>query len=236
MNLTELQGSKKIMSQRALREHFETNIDLERLDLPSTKKMLDKVRGLIKENNDNPNRHSMYGTPSYLKLSMMDQMLSQHYEDLKNQTSIVVENEEVQKSQVILSAQDMIDSIQKMMEQVSKMNVEELPAVVTGVQNEIGTNESEQFNQAVGQSLTTLLQALTTAKSELTSSMNQLTGVESSAEVAPEFDDEELDVDADLDMAGDEEVDSGEEMGPDLDLGAEEEEDEELGNIGREMR
>jgi hypothetical protein len=236
MNLTELQASKKVLAQKALKEHYETDINLDNMTAKSTRAMLNRVRGLISESHTGASQHTIHSNPAYLKLIMMEQMLSQHYSDLRVQPSIVVENEEVQKSQVILAAQDMIDTIQKMMEQISKMNVEELPAVVTGVSNEIGTTESEQFNQSVGQALTTLLQSLTTTKSELTNSMNQLTGTESGFDAEAGSD---TDMSADLDL--DTDMDS-DESDLDMDLDSEEEELPELpelddlGGAGRELR
>lgn len=233
----ELHGNKKSLTQRALREHYEMDIDLSKLDASKTRTMLNRVRGLLKESASDGQQ--IQNNRGYLKLVMMEQMLSTHYGDLKVASQLVVENEEVQKSQVILAAQDMIDTLQKMVEQISKMNAEELPAVVTGIQNEIGTTEGEQFNAAVGQTLTTLLQNLTTAKTELTGSLGQITG-EPSGELgmpAPEMGGEE--------EFGDEEVGIAGDMGDVEEFGAEEEfsdeevpsdEEEDLGGAGREMR
>lgn len=239
MNLMELQGNKKSQTQRALREHYETDIDLSKLGAQKTRAMLSKVRGLLKESQTAGQQ--IQSNRGYLKLVMMEQMLSAHYGDLRVASRLVVENEEVQKSQVILAAQDMIDSIQKMIEQISKMNAEELPAVVTGVQNEIGTSESEQFQQSAGEALTTLQQSLTTAKTSLTSALGQITG--EGGELGAPADElggeEEFGAEEEMDLGnGTEEFGAEEEM--DLDglgdeeLGAEEEED--LGGAGREMR
>ena len=226
---------KKKQTQRALREHFEINIDLNSMNASKTRAMLTKVRGLLKES-----ARTAYGTnasPAHLKLVMMEQMLTQHYGDIKVQTRIVTENEEVEKSQVILAAQDLIDQLQKMVEQISKMNAEELPAVVSGISNEIGTSESETYNQSVSEALTTLLSAVTAAKGSLTSSMGAITG-EGGGDMGGD----------DLGFGGGEEEFSGEEPlpgGGEEDFSGEEEADimpelpepeEELGGAGRELR
>lgn len=232
MKLTELAPSKKTSAQRALREHYEVNVDLDRLDSKKTRTMLTRVRDLISEARAKTGERNVYDDPSFNKLMMMEQMLSTHYDDLRTVSHIVVENEEVQKSQVILAAQDMIDQIQKMIEQVSKMNAEELPAVVTGITNEIGTTESEQFNTNAAQAISTLQQSLAEAKSSMTTALSAVTG-ESVGEVPEPFDaaddmdmssqDDEVDVDVDV---GDEEMPEL----PDL------EDDEDLGGAGRELR
>jgi len=236
MKLTEMAQPKKKQTQRALREHFEINIDLNSMNASKTRAMLTKVRGLLKES-----ARTAYGTnasPAHLKLVMMEQMLSQHYGDIKVQTRIVTENEEVEKSQVILAAQDLIDQLQKMVEQISKMNAEELPAVVSGISNEIGTSESESYNQSVSEALTTLLSAVTAAKGSLTSSMGAITG-EGGGDMGGD----------DLGFGGGEEEEfSGEEPlpgGGEEEFSGEEEADimpelpepeEELGGAGRELR
>lgn len=231
----ELQRNKKTLAQRALRENYEMNVDLASLNAGKTLSMLTKVRGLLKESRGA--QQHIQNNRGYLKLVMMEQMLSEHYKDLRVARRLVVENEEVQKSQVILAAQDMIDSIQKMIEQVSKMNAEELPAVVTGVQNEIGTSESEQFQQAAGDALTQLQQALTQSKSSLSGALGQITG-EGGGALGSEMGSEEEFGAEELPGGGEEEFGAEEEFGDDEAVGPPElpEPEEELGGAGRERR
>jgi len=219
--------SRKIQTKRALREHFEFDVNLNKLDQRSTRQMLSKVRGLLKETRISNNFIKNQTKPSYLKMVMLEQVLYNHYQDIRLQSRIVTENEEVEKSQVILAAQDMIDQIQKMVVQVSKMNAEELPAVVNGISNEIGTSESETYQQSVAEALTTLLQSLTTSKGSLTSALGQITG-ESSDEG---FGGDDMGNDfGGGDMGGN---DMGNEPSSEF---SEPEDQEDFGSAGREMR
>lgn len=176
MNLRELNENKKTtIVKRALKETYNMNIDFDGLSLSQTRKMLSKVKGLLSESRSN--KSSNQNSSAYLKLVMMEQALQDHLKDIKQGGyRIVVENEEVEKSQVILAAQDMIDTIQKMLETVSKMNVEELFAVVDGIRNEFGANEADQFNESVGNTLKTLQDAIANARNGLTQSLGALTG------------------------------------------------------------
>jgi hypothetical protein len=178
MNLQELQENKKTtVVKRALREHYDMNINFDSLTMKQAQKMLGSVRNLLNDSRANNKVYESHNNRAYLKLVMMEQALEDRLNFLRsNRSRIVVENEEVQKSQVILAAQDMIDNVQKMIEQISKMNVEELNAVVDGMKNEFGTSAGDQYNQAVGQSLTTLQKSLTTAKTELTNALGIVTG------------------------------------------------------------
>lgn len=235
MKLNDMNQSRKQVATRALRENFETKLDLDRLDLRTTKAMLSKVRGVIAEAKMSASAHSRHQNPGYMKAVMMEQALAGHYQDLRIEHQIMLENEEVQKSQVILAAQDMIDSVQKMVEQISKMKVEELPAVVTGVTNEIGSNEGQQFEGSVTEALTALEGALVTAKQGLQSALGIVTGQGG----------EGFGGEGDMGGMGDEDMggdlgggDLGSDMGGELPEMPEEpaEEPEELGNAGRGMR
>ena len=167
-------------AKKALKEHFNTDIKLEGMSLYDTERMMRKVSGLMNEMRQASNGLNTEKNPAYLKLVFMEQALTHHYGELKAlpmyNTRIVVENEEVEKSQVILAAQEMVDSLQKMVEQVSDMLVKELPAVVDGVNSEVGTEQGEQFNTTVSEALSSLQGALTQAKAGIQGGLNVITG------------------------------------------------------------
>lgn len=180
MKLTEFNTNASTVAQKALKEHFNTNFNVDKLGLYETKSMLTKVKGLIQENRSTKGARATQNDPAYLKAVFMEQALTHHYGELKalpmyNQR-VVLENEEVQKSQVVLAAQEMVDSIQKMVEQISDMLVKELPAVVDGVNAEIGTNEGEQFNSQAAEALSSLQAALTQSQGSLKTALGSITG------------------------------------------------------------
>ena len=103
----------------ALKENFEVNFNVNALNKNQAQGMLNKVKQLMTE----AQASKKFGTeyPSYLKLVFMEQALTQHYKSLPDmpKSKVITENEEVNRSQVILAAQDMVDSIQKMLEEVT---------------------------------------------------------------------------------------------------------------------
>jgi hypothetical protein len=244
MKLNEMSNSRKVNAKKALKEHFDVKMNFKKLGLNETKSMLKKVRGLITEARTSKTAHTRHQSPAYMKMVMLEQALTGHYGDLRVQQQIMLENEEVQKSQVILAAQDMIDSIQKMVEQISKMKVEELPAVVTGVNNEIGTNEGQQFEGTCTEALTTLEGALTAAKQSLNGALGIVTGEGGGEMDADAFGGDEGMGDAEsMDDMGDSDMDAGGEgmddladMGDDEELPELPEPEEELGGAGRGRR
>jgi hypothetical protein len=127
----------------------------------------------------------------------------------------------------------MIDSVQKMYEDVNDMLVKELPALVDSIQSEIGANESEAFNQTATDALTQLNGALQQAQTSLKSALGGLTGQGGDAFAAPDMSGDEVDVDLDIDA----EMPAEE---PDLELppipDLDDEEEMPVGGVGRAKR
>jgi hypothetical protein len=232
MKLNDLET--KNVAVKALKESFSMNFDVSNLDKSKTRAMLSKVKGLIAESKKAPDFHRAQNNPAYLKLVFMEQALNQHMKVAKS-PRIVFENEEVEKSQVILAAQDMIDSVQKMYEDVNDMLVKELPALVDSIQSEIGANESQSFSQASTDALTQLNTALQQAQTSLKGALGGLTGQGGDAFAAPVDGmgggEEEIDLDLDID-AEEPAEDPAAELPPIPDL----DDEESLGMVGRAKR
>ena len=83
---------------------------------------------------------------------------------------------EVQQAQVVLAAQDMVDKMQSMVEDVSELQFKELPALVDSIKNQVGIDQATQFNQDATAALTGLLQNIQGAKQQLDSALGVVTG------------------------------------------------------------
>jgi len=219
MRLNDL--NNKVNATQALKENYKMAFNLNKMSLIETKAMLKKVRSLANEAKQAPDFYKDQSNPSYMKLVFMEQALVTHHNQLmsKPSTRIVVENEKIEESQVYLAAQDLVDTVQKMLEDVGQMQVKELPALVTSIESEIGVNESQTFNEQVTQQLDALSATLKESMAGLKSAVSGLTGQDAGmAFNEPPADDAEMGADIGADL--------GAEMGADLgaDLGAEEEE------------
>jgi hypothetical protein len=89
---------------------------------------------------------------------------------------MVREQSELQQAQVVLAAQDMIDRLQGMLEDISEMQFKDLPALADSIKNDMGVEQSTQFQAAASAAMTTLLQALQAGKTEMESAQGILTG------------------------------------------------------------
>jgi len=83
---------------------------------------------------------------------------------------------EVQQAQVVLAAQDMVDKMQGMLEDVTELQFKELPALVDSIKNQVGIDQATQFNQDATNALAGLVQNLQGAKQQLDVALNVVTG------------------------------------------------------------
>lgn len=205
--------SKKTAT-KALKEHYGIKFNATKLSLAETKQMLRKVRTLALESKQSTSFQNHQTNNSYMKLVFMEQALVEHYNQLlsKPKTRIVLETSKVEESQVFLAAQDVVDTVQKMIVDTSDILVKELPALVQSIKSDIGANEGDQYNEKVTQALTQLQSALATSKTELESALGVITGEGGGMEFQ---DQEEMPSTPDMgapetempDMGGEEEVD-----------------------------
>jgi hypothetical protein len=138
---------------------------------------------------------------------------------------------EVQQAQVVLAAQDMVDKMQGMLEDVSELQFKELPALVDSIKNQVGIDQATQFNTDVSGALTALMQTLQGTKQQLDSALGVVTGQAPAVPNVPDLGANAVPAAAADDLAGD--VDDLDDMAADAaaDLDA-----EPAAALGRERR
>jgi hypothetical protein len=138
----------------------------------------------------------------------------------------VLKESEVQQAQVVLAAQDLVDKMQKMLEDTSELQFKDLPALVDQIKNQIGAEQSVQFNNDATAALSGLVQNLQAARQQLDTALGVVTGQAPAAHAEPGADDAALGMPgaemppaepgADLDVAADVDVDA--EIEPDAEV------------------
>jgi hypothetical protein len=83
---------------------------------------------------------------------------------------------EMGKSEAVLAAKDIVDSIQDMLEKVSKVQNEQLPALIDTIRDQIGSQEAETFKGAIQPVLANLYDCLTTGRDSADSASRALAG------------------------------------------------------------
>ena len=142
---------------------------------------------------------------------------------------------EIQQAQVVLAAQDMVDQIQKMLEQISEMQFKDLPALTDSIRNDMGVDQATKFQADATAALSTLLGAVQAGKTQLEGAQAVLTG---QAPVVPGEEDLAADPAADLDAGADLDGDAADldAAAADLDVDAAEDDLPPASSLGRDRR
>ena len=99
--------------------------------------------------------------PAYMEMMMVRESI--HSWMTENHTKYIAESE-MAKSEAILAAKDMVDSVQDMLEKISKMQSEQMPALLDTIRDQIGADKAETFKQQMTPLLGELMTQLTSAR------------------------------------------------------------------------
>lgn len=158
MKLTEMSAkptSKKI--NKVMESRFGFSVDYDNLTF---KKAITLAKGITESLSSIKRTHGAHKAeqnPKYMELFMVREGL--HRWLVENKQTFITESE-MAKSEAILAAKDMVDSIQDMLEKISKMQNEQLPALLDTIRDQIGTEKADGFKSAVSPLLGELAQTL----------------------------------------------------------------------------
>lgn len=117
--------------------------------------------------------HTAEKNPKYMEMFMVRESL--HRWLVENESRFITESE-MAKSEAILAAKDIVDSLQDMLEKVSKVQNEQMPALVDTIRDQIGTEQAEQFKSAIAPVLASLYEALSSGREGADSAARALAG------------------------------------------------------------
>lgn len=221
---------------KVFESYFGNTITFESISKRQANTMLGRVRGLIREHRATTSYHGSEKSPAYLKLVMMEQVLTKKLREefpstdataavdpakakaalnkiqdpklkaamtksaagqtlspdeqklvqgaalqavaaeSRRRTGRRLSESEVQQAQVILASQDMVDQVQKMIEQITSLQFKDLPALVDQIRNEIGYEQATKFNADATAALGGMVQNLQGSKTQLEAAMGTVTG------------------------------------------------------------
>lgn len=179
MNLNQLSpGPNASRMNNILQTRFGFKLDYSRM----TYSKAQALNNLVSENISRIRRsygvHTAERNPKYMELLMVRESLGRWMQENQH----LMEGE-IGKSEAILAAKDMVDSIQDMVERVSKMQVEQLPALIDTIRDQIGMQEADSFKQSMSGLLTNISQALGEARETADTSARALAGEEGASMV-----------------------------------------------------
>ena len=174
MKLQELGAPRKTeQTAKVFESYFGQEIAFDAITPNQARHMLAKVRGLLAEQRRTPGFHHSERNPAYLKLVMMEHGLAARLREAARRR---LAESEIQQAQVVLASQDIVDQMQKMIEQVTALQFKDLPALVEQIKNEIGVDQAAQFNNDATAALAGLVQNLQASKQQMEGAVGVVTG------------------------------------------------------------
>lgn len=121
--------------------------------------------------------HVAEKNPQYMELLMVREGI--HSWMAENKRHFIVESE-MAKSEAILAAKSMVDEIQDMLEKISKMQNEQMPALLDTIRDQISSEKADGFKNAVSPILQDLAQTLQQGRESADSAARVLAGEQES--------------------------------------------------------
>lgn len=174
MNLKDINpviSSQKMNS--LMNTRFGFKIDFDRLNYGKALHLSNTISENLNRIRHSYGMHRAEKNPKYMELLMVRESLNKWL----TENRYLMEGE-LGKSEAILAAKDMVDSLQDMVEKVSKMQVEQLPALIDTIRDQMGPQNADQFKNSMSQLLTDLSGTLAQARETADNSARQLAGEE----------------------------------------------------------
>jgi hypothetical protein len=115
--------------------------------------------------------HTAEKNPKYMEMLMVREGLNAWLD----QHNPLMEGE-LETAEAVLAAKDMVDSIQDMITDASKMMNEELPPLLDTIRDQLGAAQADQFKQTATAALQGLMDALNGARDSLDQGSRALAG------------------------------------------------------------
>ena len=236
MYLNDLTSAKHNVEKlnRILADSFNHEVDLSSMNMDSLNRMLNTTEAKMMAIKESDLKY--WENPQYNKLGLIQHQLKTYINEvaptrtdgrkMKAKTESVVMEDELEQAEVLLAAQELVDELQKMVEDIAEMQVQKLMPIVDAMKEQVGFEQAEAYNNAVDAALGALLDQSKAAKESVE---NATLAARGEAPATPMPTDMGMDGEGDIDGAQDMDMDSD-------DFGGDEAESGEDNAIGRELK
>ncbi len=202
MRLTEMNTKPSATKiNKVMESRFGNKIDFANLDFGKAYNLANALTESLDKIKNSHGIHKAEQNPKYMQFLLVREGI--HNWMIENKDQLIQESE-MGRSQAILAAKDMVDSVQDMLEDVSEMANEQMPALLDTIRDQIGMTEAENFKGSVGGILETLQAAISSSREQMDMAARALAGeqtdqpmdmaVDAQAGMAPPVEAGEVDV------------------------------------------
>lgn len=156
---------------RIMESRFGFQIDYNNLTLEKASRLTTHLDENISRIRKSFGIHTSENNPKYMELLIVREALSKWLNEHRQ-----LNEGEMGKSEAILAAKDMVDSIQDMLEKISKMQVEQMPALIDTIRDQIGNDQADAFKNSVSQLLIGMIDQMSQAREQADNAARQLAG------------------------------------------------------------
>jgi hypothetical protein len=160
---------------KVMESRFGFALDYDSLTLPKAYRMATAITESLNNIKRTHGIHTAEKHPKYMEMLMVRESI--HRWMVENKQQFIAESE-MAKSEAILAAKDMVDSIQDMLEKIGKMQNEQLPALLDTVRDQLGIEKADGFKNAVTPLLGNLAQTLQQGRETVDGAARALAGEE----------------------------------------------------------
>jgi hypothetical protein len=172
MKLAEMSTKSTRKINKVMESRFGFAINFSSMTVEKAEKLSETIAANLNKIRHSVHLHTAETNPRYMELLTVQEGINAWLEQNRQQ---LVEGE-VGNAEVLLAAKDMVDSVQDAIEKVGKMQNEQLPQLLDSIRDQIGSEQSEAFKSAVGETLSTLMQNLQAAREGVDNGVRVLSG------------------------------------------------------------
>jgi hypothetical protein len=172
MKLAEMSKTSAKRTNKLLESRFGFAIDFNKMSVTKAERLSETITANLNKIRHSADFHTAERNPRYMELLTVRESLSQWLSEQRTQLN----EGEVGNAEVLLAAKDMVDSVQDAIEKVGKMQNEQLPQLLDSIRDQIGSEQAEAFKNAVGETLSTLMQNLQAAREGVDTGVRVLSG------------------------------------------------------------
>jgi len=161
---------------KVMERSFGFTIDYDNLTYAKAQRLHNAINENMNTIRKSYGAHTVEKNPKYMELMLVREGL---HKWMHSEQGLF--ESEMGKSEAVLAAKDIVDSIQDMLEKVSKMQNEQVPALIDTVRDQIGMEQSEAFKNAIRPVLDAMYQSMQTGREQADNAARALSGDQQAA-------------------------------------------------------
>ena len=179
MNLKELAPKKTQRLNKVMESRFGFTVDYDNMTYAKAQRLSIAIEESLNKIRQSYGIHTAEQNPKYMEMFMVKEGVDAWLRDNR-----LLTEGELETAEAVLAAKDMVDSIQDMITDASKMLNEQLPPLLDTIRDQMGAAQADQFKTTATGALQGLMDSLNTARDSLDNGSRQLAGEQVAAPMA----------------------------------------------------